>query len=298
MKKPMILAALATLFAASACKKEDTAMNDQTAPTITAAEGRTTIRPEHKEVMPATKDHMHVRFQVNDPSGISEVLVSIHHGFDGHSHGKTQGNFEHLSVRKIYPGNGNTRLNIDSNFDDIYWEGTSSVVTGNVLAGPYHFMVDAVDIHGNQTTAGANNNYMATVQIDRPYAPNVSVTNVVNGALEGIKNTPLDVLGSITKTADALSSDIVFLKIKLMEEDGHVHKNASGELFEAKWGTSRWTTDSGPALPNATTINFSDLLMGASQIILPNEHGHFELEIWAEDAEGNVTNKFFEVHVD
>lgn len=297
MKKQMIFGLAASLLLLAACKKEEASDTDKKAPVITAAEGRTAIRPENKEVRGTTTDYMHVRFQVTDPSGISEALVDIHHAFDGHAHGKTTSTFEHLSVRKIYKGNGAVKFNIDSSFDDIYWGGPGSLVTGNVLAGPYDFMIEAVDIHGNQTSAAAGTNYIATVYIERPYAPAVAVTNLVDGELEGLKNTPLDVQGAITKTANALSSDLVFVKIRLGEEDDHNHKTASGDIYEAAWGTPKWTNTVGIALPNTTAIQFSDLLIGAKELVLPNEEGHFELEIWVEDAEGNVTRKLYEVHV-
>jgi hypothetical protein len=297
MKKLWYLAAMGLLVATSCSKDDEEGVNDRKAPTIEAAEGRDGIRPGHGEVRAATTDHMHVRFRVRDESGVQQALVDIHHGFDGHSHGKTNGTFEPLSYRKIYEANGAKSLNIDSNFDDVYWAGNASVVSDNVLAGPYHFSIDATDIHGNQTSAAAGTNYQIKFYIERPYAPAVSVTNLKDGELEGVKNQPLDVQGSIQKTAHSLSSDIAFVWVRLTDED-HKHKTAGEDIYEGKWGTSQWRNMSGDALPGTTQIDLAQLLSGGKAINLPNEHGHFELIIWVEDVEGNVVEKKYEVHVD
>lgn len=293
-------AALASLVFLGACSNDDDSegQSDRTAPVISAAEGRSAIRPEHKEVRSMTTDHMHVRFQVNDDSGISEVLVDIHHGFDGHTHGKTQGAFEHLSYRKIYDANGSKSLNIDSNFDDVYWAGNGSVIADNVLAGPYHFSIDAIDIHGNGTSSAANNNYSVTFFIERAYAPAIAITNLHDGELDGEKNEPLEVQGTIEKTTHALASDIAFVWIRLADEDDHHHKTNGDYHFEAKWGTSTYHNTSGDPLPSTTSLDFSAILSGSNAIILPNEHKHMELIIWVEDIEGNVVQKKYEVHVD
>jgi hypothetical protein len=299
MKKLLSMATLGLLVSVSSCSKDDEeSTNDRKAPVIEAAEGRDAIRPQHGEVRSANTDHMHVRFRVRDESGVQQALVDIHHAFDGHSHGKTNGTFEPLSYRKIYEVGGATSFNIDSNFDDVYWGGSASVVSDNVLAGPYDFSIDASDIHGNQTSAGAGNNYLVTFYIERPYAPLVSITNLEDGELEGEKNEPLDVQGSIAKTAHSLSSDIAFVWVRLVEEDDHHHKTKDGEIYEEKWGTSQWRNMTGKVLPSTTQIDLAQLLSGADEIRLPNEHGHFELIIWVEDVEGNVVQKKYEVHVD
>jgi hypothetical protein len=299
MKKLLSLAAFGLLVTVSSCSKDDDeGTRDRKAPTIEAAEGRDAIRPAHGEVRAATTDHMHVRFRVRDESGIEQVLVDIHHGFDGHSHGKTSGTFETLNYRKIYEVGGAKSFNIDSNFDDVYWGGSASVVSDNVLAGPYHFSIDASDIHSNQTSAASGTNYQIMFYIERPYAPVISITNLEDGELEGEKNEPLDVQGSIAKTAHNLSSDIAFVWVRLVEEDDHHNKTSDGEIYEEKWGTSQWRNATGKALPSTTQIDLSQLLSGADEIRLPNEHGHFELIIWVEDVEGNVVEKKYEVHVD
>lgn len=296
MKKTVLLLMSALVIGVS-CKKEENGEVDTTPPVIGPAEGRDEIRPTPGEVRSATTDHMHVRFRVADESGIEEVLVDIHSAFDGHSHGKIAGTFNRLDYRKIYQGNGNKTLNIDSSFDDVYWDGPNSEVNGNVIAGPYDFSIAATDIHGNQTSFGNNTNYLATFYIERPYMLNVNVTNHDNGELEGQPGQELEVLGAIAQSGHSESSDIAFIWIRLYEEDDHHHKTTGEDIYERKWGTSMWRANmSGPAIPNPNSVSFEDLLTGNDAIVLPNEEEHYELEIWVEDAKGNITRRKYEVH--
>lgn len=298
MKKVLLASGMIALVAFTSCKKEDI-NTDTTAPVIAAAEGRETIRPVNYEIQPATKDHMHVRFSVADESGVKEVLVEVHSAFDGHSHGKTA-NFNKLDYRKIIQANGAKKINIDSPLDDIFWDGPNSQVEGNVLAGPYEFIVAATDIQGNQTSFGNNSNYIARIFIERDYALNVEVSNLVADELEGDKNQPLDVQGTIAKTTHTAASDIAFVWVTLGEEHEHkTNKTQDEMIYERMWGTSMWRANmSGPSLPSTTSLNLETILSGSDAIILPNETGHFELVIWVEDVNGNITEKHYEVHVD
>jgi hypothetical protein len=191
-------------------------------------------------------------------------------------------------------------MNIDSPLDDIFWDGPNSEVQGNVLAGPYDFTIAATDINGNQTSFGNNTNYIARVFIERDYALAVAVTNLVGDELEGAKNQPLEVKGNIAKTNHSDATDIAFVWVTLGEEHEHKTNSTQDELiYERMWGTSKWRANmSGPSLPSNISLNLETILSGNDAIVLPNESGHFELVIWVEDVNGNITEKHYEVHVD
>lgn len=304
MKKYSLYLSLVIALGLVSCGDDDEQdAPDLTAPTIESASGRSAIRPEPGEIMPASKDHMHIRFAVSDASGISEVLVDVHSTFDGHSHGKTS-TFERLSYRKIYDAAGATRLNIDGSADDLFWEGAASAVSGNVLAGPYHFSIQASDIHGNQTSAGDNSSYVAEFILERPYAPAISLSNAVNGELEGKPGMTLSVEGSIAKSSHSEASDLAFVWVRLAEEahddhddDGHDHKKG-GEIYEQMWGSSQSRSSlSGPALSSSDSLDLASLLSGSAAISLPSEDdAHYELIIWVEDRNGNISIEKSEVH--
>ncbi|HSJ67922.1 MAG TPA: DUF4625 domain-containing protein [Anditalea sp.] len=300
MKKYLTLSALAALSLFS-CNTDDDSIRDMDAPVIAAADGRDEIRPRQGEVMRSTSDHMHVRFSVTDPSGIQQVRLDLHSAFDGHSHGRISNDFEPLYINEVIPVNGATFYNQDGHDTDIYWAGPNSPVQGNVLAGPYDFVIDATDIHGNVTSHADGNNYSATIYIERPYGPQMTVTNLQDDELEGTAGEPLEVQGSVFRGDDALSTNITFLWVRLAEEE-HDGDSHGEDVYENMWGTSKWRQHSngnyytGDALPAGTAIDFTQAFVGDNAIVLPAGEEHYELIIWAEDANGNVTRRAFEVH--
>ena len=306
MKRYLTFSALAaiTLFG---CNTDDDSIRDMEAPVIAAADGRDEIRPRQGEVMPAGNTHMHVRFSVTDPSGIQEIRIDVHSDFDGHTHGRIANGFEPLTLLRVIPVNGATRYNQDGHDTDIYWEGPNSAVQGNVLAGPYDFIIDATDIHGNVTSHAEENNYSTTIYIERPYAPQMVITNLHNGELDGTPGSPLAVQGSLTRSDHQLSSDISFLWVRLADEEdhhGHGHRIQDADHYERMWGTSKYRQQAngnpftGPALPSGNALDFSQIFTGNNAIVLPAGAGHYDLIIWAEDVHGNVTRRVYEVHAD
>lgn len=309
------LSLFALLFAIS-CETDDDQIQDLTGPVIGPADGRDEIRPEHEEVRAATTDHMHVRFAVEDPSGIAQIRVDIHSSFDGHTHGRVMTDFERLNVDDIYsPDAGNaafrfpegaTRVNVDGPGTDVYWAGPSSRVQGSVLAGPYDFIVQAIDVLGNQTSYADGSTYLATFYIHTPYAPEVSITNLHDGELEGVAGQALDVEGVIRKTAHELSSDLKFVWIRLTdgEDDDHDHHDHAriqngADHYEKMWGTSTWRNGfTGPELPSQTEVDLHTLLSGEEAIILPEHEDHLDLIFWIEDTQGNITRAKYEVHIE
>lgn len=295
------------------CSDDDDAPGivDLEAPVIGFAEGRDSYRPIDGEVRLANTDHMHVRFRVTDNAALGQVLVDIHAAFDGHTHGRlNNGEFELLNVKDIYSPTaenvifrfpeGANSLNVDGSATDIYWGGPTSRVETNVLAGPYDFTISATDEAGNSTNFSNNSSYIATFYIQRPYAPVVTVTNLEDDELHGEEGQPLAIEGTIAITEHALASELAFVWVRLIEEDDHSHGRLSDEGHgEWIWGTSQWGDGmSGDPIPNGELLNLTEVFSGENAITLPNEHGHFELVFWIEDANGNVTREVFEVHVE
>lgn len=317
MKKPLLSLLLgATIFTFS-CETDDDQIRDLDAPVIGAADGRDAIRPLEEEINSAEKDHMHVRFGVDDASGIAQIRVDIHSSFDGHAHGRIKTDFERLDVDDIYSPDavkpdfkfpkGATRVSVDGTGTDIYWGGNSSRVSGNVLAGPYDFSIQAIDIHGNQTSFGDDSNYLATFYLQTPYAPQVEITNLHDDELEGEAGKELEMQGIIRKTDHQLSTDLKFLWVKLAEEDDHenhghtANARVTGEddFYEKMWGSSSWRQGmTGPDLPSSSVLNLADIFTGENAIIIPFNEDHLDLIIWVEDTGGNITRLLYKVHVE
>jgi len=304
---------LLMLFAA-ACNPDTDAVSDREAPLIDKAEGYAEIHPVLGFETADEADHLSVKFSVHDPSGINQIKVGIHSGFDGHSHARLSNEFVPLHVSDIYSAaasnpafqiaSGVTSVNIDDVASDIYWEGDRSRIDGNVLAGPYHFSIEASDVHGNQTSHADHSIYSTTFILHRPYAPLVTVTNLSDGVLEGEAGQQLAIEGSIKTGNHALGSALKFVWIRLTEEggdeddhSGHDHRIAAGDLYERSWGTSTWRKDvtSDGNLSDNASIDLATIL--SNEIPLPDNHAHLDLIIWAEDINGNITRRTFPVHV-
>lgn len=312
----ILLLAFASTFL-FACGTGDEAPQDLEAPVIDHADGHEYIEPENGEVFSETADHTHVRFSVEDPSGIGQVRVSIHANFDGHTHARMNNDFVRLDVNDIYSPDasnpdlrfpaGSTRINIDGTGTDIYWTGSNSRISDPVIAGTYHFGIEATDIHGNQTGYADGSSYIATIQIRAPYAPAISISNLHDDELEGAAGSPLEVQGTVSKTDHTLSAPIAFLWIRLTEEhedhggghDDHNHRIAEEYFYDKMWGSSAWLDEgNGPDLPHDEMIDLSKVLTGDDAIMVPSGEDHLDLIILAEDTNGNTTEMKYSVHVE
>ncbi|MBD3628853.1 DUF4625 domain-containing protein [Cyclobacterium sp.] len=300
-----------------ACEPAEEQPNDLAAPVIDPAEGSDHIEPENGEDYGVNSDHMHVRFSVEDLSGIGQVRVNVHANFDGHSHARVSNTFARLDINNIYSPTaenpdfrfpeGSTRINIDASSSDIYWAGTNSTLSGPVIAGSYDVGIEATDIFGNQTGYADGSSYIATIQIRTPYAPAVSISNLHDGELEAAAGMPLEVQGTVSRTEHELSSAITFLWIRLAEEgddhghddDGHNHRVADEDFYDKMWGSSAWIDEgNGPDLPHNEMLDLSKILTGDDAIIVPAGEDHLDLIIRAEDSNGNTTEEIFTIHVE
>lgn len=318
MKQPLVYLLLGAAMLTLSCENDDNQIPDLDAPVIGPANGHDEIYPHHEDVNASVRDSLFVRFAVEDVSGIAQIRVDVHSAFDGHAHGRIKTDFEKLEVDDIYSPDatnpafrfpqGATQVNIDGPNTHIFYGNNSSRLSGNVLAGPYDFIIQAIDVHGNQTSYDDDSNYLATVYLQRPYAPEIEITNLHDDELEGEAGQPLAVEGSIRKTTHPLSTDIKFLWVRLAEEGddehGHGHSaNAriSGEedFYEKMWGTSTWRDGmSGPDLPSVTELNLQTVFAGENTITIPSNEDHLDLIIWVEDTGGNITRMLYKVHVE
>ncbi|MCC5944686.1 MAG: DUF4625 domain-containing protein [Bernardetiaceae bacterium] len=302
MKKfnPLVLLGLLSMLLFTACNNDDDASGDSdtSAPVIGFAEGRDGLRPGKGEVRSSA--HMHVRFSVTDNAGLANVTV----GVAGRHAGSVANGFELLAIEDVYSATadneifrfeeGAKSLNVDSRPTDIYWDMESPDSRTNVpiLTGPYDFSITATDINGNTTVgeAAVNHRFYA----HRPYGPALEITNLEDGELEGEPGEALSVEGTVGRGEGSNASDLVFLWVRLVEEDEHNDFEAGSAIFDKKWGASaRIAGLRGDSLPSGS-INLAEALAGA--IVLPAGEAHYDLIIWAEDANGNVTRMSYEVH--
>ncbi len=216
----------------------------------------------------AAGDEIGLDLVFTDNKGLKEYKIDIHDDFDGHSHGKTASyeKFETVVINQISGLSFDDHVHID--------------VPANAMAGPYHVGVYVLDQDGNQS-----NTRTLTVYITNSGMANINVTNMSetaeNDATPG-SNVTLE--GTITAGIGNIEEIVVSIK----KEDDHSHgKVADGddEIFE-------WDQDF--ATPVASW-DFADL----GPIAIPaNANGHYELEVWAKDVDGNIAVKHYEMHIE
>ena len=299
MKKSFFLTiiALQLLFLTACLDSDDGDDQDLRSPEIGPAANLQNIMPEHSLAVDGDATTIPLAFEVRDESGISEIIIESHSGFDGHTHGRitNNGEFVLFGYNHIITGEA-----LDDPFvfqsgagDDptIYLDGRNSLIPDGalVLAGPYHFSIKATDIAGNETSYADNTTHHGTLYIHRDYAPQISPLT--------IDASGRTVTGSVSRnTANESSSDIVFLWIYISRQNEE-NPEQEGEISkEWIWGSSNWPhqfrSNSGADLPDHQMIDLSDLLSNEQAIfdMLDNEL----LTVWAEDASGNISVKFFE----
>lgn len=280
---------------------------DLQAPEIGPVAGTTAISPSAGQVFSPNEQGVDVAFQVTDPQGVQEVLLDIHGGFDGHSHGRLLSNFERLNVRKIFSASASdSRLRIEAGSTSVridpyavIWEGPEAEVQGNVLAGPYHITISATDVNGNQTSFGDGSNYHTTFYIQRPYAPMIELTGGAT-SVSAKAGDPLELEGFIQTTAHSLSTPLKFVWLRLTNQDRFDEQeggNPQVQVFGEKMiGESSWRNLKGSSLPSSQSLDLQSW-SAANPISVPNGQSNLILIIWAEDLAGNVTRRAIPVKI-
>lgn len=280
---------------------------DLQAPEIGPIPGMASISPGVGQIFSSGEKAADVSFRVADPQGIQEILLDIHGGFDGHSHGRLLNSFERLNVRKIFQSNASDpRLVIESGSPEVridpyqvIWEGQGSEIQGNILAGPYHITISATDVNGNQTSFADGSNYHTTFYIQRPYAPSIEMDGGAT-SISGRAGSPLEMDGFIQTTTHPLSTPLKFIWMRLTNQDRFDEKeggNAQVQVFgEQIFGESSWRNLKGNSLPSSERVNLRTLSENQSMMI-PTGQNQLILIIWAEDMAGNVTRKAIPVRV-
>lgn len=284
---------LFSLVLFSSCLESDPdQVADLTAPVISATGSSTTIQPELFMNVSTEASEIPLEFSVSDESGIREIKIESHSGFDGHSHGRiARANnfvlFSHYQVigeEEIADAND---FSVAGESHSIYLDDRNPAIgEGNlILAGPYHFSIKATDLLGNETSYRDDSTYHTTIFINRAYSPQINDFS--------INSTSKTISGSISRNMEQeASSNIVFLWIYV--EKVNEQNSQEGEiLYEKVWGSSNWPhqfrPNEGSSLPNNQVIQISDLVEANDQLFELAEGN--KLTIWAEDANGNISVK-------
>ena len=163
-----------------------------------------------------------------DDLELGSYSIDIHDNLDGHGHGRiSQPNDDPSLERWIFKRNYSIPegyiMFVAQHDDDIE-------VPGNTMAGPYDFIVQAVDQAGNATSYQDGSTVEFQVLITNDNQPVVTITNLVEGELEIEAGILFIAEGVITDPTTGTYSGIHSLEILLGEDHEEEHEHVHGRV--------------------------------------------------------------------
>ena len=239
-----------------------------------------------------------------DDFELATYNIEIHENFSGHGHGRVAYILEDPALLKWSFKQSFTipaGLNI---FQAILEEDIE--VPSNAIAGPYHFIVQAIDNAGNSTSFQDDSAIELEVYISNDSQPIINITNLDNGELTIEKDVLFMVEGDITDHTVGEFAGITSMDIILGEEahddSEHVHggRIASADLvdmfFEEQELQQFMVNESIILEIVFAYINFSLSQTQLDELIA--EHiDHLLLTIIVNDNQGNIAVSNTDVHV-
>lgn len=276
------LIALSVIVLVSCESDNDGDKPDITAPTITLEE------PGFGEMFPVGGT-IHFDALFEDDEGLATYNIEIHENFDGHAHGRLE----------VAPFDYDQSFELTGRINDVHED---IDITTDATAGPYHFIVVAIDAAGNSTTFAEGSSVEVEIWITNEEMAHVHFqdsTGVEVAEFEGEVDTPLQFYGEIEDGSGAL--DHVMIMVGHLEEgEGHNHDDHGGgriaeedHIFEQEFEVA-----------GQTLVMIQDLLIDASIVVSQAEVDelevgeHLYLIVQAEDEAGNISRHSIEIHFD
>jgi hypothetical protein len=229
----------------------------------------------------------------SDNRSLATFSIDIHNAFDGHGHGRIaeDPNLIKFSYGENFALPGET-AHLVTMPEEIE-------VPENTMAGPYHFIVQAIDAEGNATSYQDGSIIEHEILIINGSMAIISITNMINGELEIEADVPFFVEGSITDPPHQELSGIEEVVFILREPEGdHSHARKAESLFERVLMGS----DLDPYYNQDGSLNISgmvDFTLTGQEIsaLLAEGTDHLELIVEAHDLQGNISIELVPVHI-
>ena len=221
----LILLLISSIFAGCIFSSDD--LIDITAPEINVLE------PHERDELAAGE---FITFDATfmDDLELGSYSIDVHDNLDGHGHGriaqpKDDPGLERWIFKKNYEIPEGYIMYAAQHDDDI-------LIAENAMAGPYHFIVQAVDQAGNATNYQDGSTIEFEVLITNDSQPVVTITNLVEGELEIQEGVRFQVQGDISDPTTGTYSGFHWLEVLLGEdqEESHEHVHASSGHDESE----------------------------------------------------------------
>jgi len=250
---------------------------------------------------------VHFEASFSDDIELGAYKIDIHNNFDGHSHGRVAGTNEDPDLLKwslsesfdFDPGLRNSDVHLHDELE----------IPQNTMAGPYHFIVSAVDRSGNSTSYQDNSTKEVEIYITNDSQPVVNITNLEGDELEIEVGEVFMVKGDVTDQTTGEHEGMHGMDIILGEGHDHDHDHdhdhggriaSEEDLIELELEEEeleKYMTDGAIALDMVfEDINF---VLSQEQLdeLLEEEIDHLMLMIKVHDEQGNIAVSNTEVHV-
>lgn len=250
----------------------------------------------------AAGNSVHFEASFTDDIELGSYNIVIHDNFDGHAHGRVAKANEDPGLLKwsfnqsydFAPGLKNSDVNLHDELE----------IPQNTMAGPYHFIVSALDKSGNSTSYQDGSTIEIEIYITNTSMPVVDITNLVNDELEIEVGEVFMVIGTISDPTVGTYAGMHAIDIILGEgnNEGHDHggRVASSELIDAYFEDAELETF---MVNDAIVLDkiFEDIGFTISQAqlneLIAEEVDHLQLMIKVFDEQGNIAVSITDVHV-
>ena len=294
MKRPWMFFLVIQLFAMSC---DDLDVIDTSAPSIEV------IEPAMGSSLTAgTFAHFEARFM--DDIELATYNIEIHENFGSHSHGR---------IARIYEDPSLNKWSYKQNF--LIPEGLTLfqavledeiLVPEDVLAGPYHFIVQAIDMAGNATSFQDDSAVELEVYIENESQALIIISNLVEDELELEVGVRFLVEGTVSDPTIGAYAGIQSIQVILGEgtHDDHEHSHGGRTSEEDLIDIYFEQEDLVPFMVDDILIIdkvFDVINFTISQIqmddLITEGLDHLLLTIIVFDMQGNVTVSNTDVHL-
>jgi hypothetical protein len=252
-----------------------------------------------------TGDYIHFKATFTDDIELGSYSIDIHDNIDGHSHGRIFKTYEDPSLLQ-WNFKENFTFPVGQKVVDIDMDDQIEIPS-NAIAGPYHFIIQAIDKAGNATSYQDDSTVEIEIFITNNSMPAVNITNLDDDELEIEQGEKFMVTGDISDpTAGEYAGMHALTVILGKEHEGHDHDHGGriGEddhdLIDADYEEEeleQFMADDKIILDNVFEhINFT-LSQEQLEELQEEEVDHLVLIIQVRDEQGNMAVSHTEVHV-
>jgi hypothetical protein len=241
-----------------------------------------------------------------DDLELGSYSIDIHDNLDGHGHGRISQpsddpSLERWMYKKNYSIPEGYIMFVAQHDDDI-------AVPENSMAGPYHFVVQAVDQAGNATNYQDGSTVEFEVLIMNDSQPVVNITNLVEGELEIESGTLFMVEGDISDPTTGTYAGIHSMEVLLGEDQEEAHDHLHGRIGQDEHSNLIDVDYEGPGLEGFMidgiiqldlVFQSIDFIISQQQVDELTSEGidHLLLILEVRDEQGNLTISRTIVHI-